>query len=67
VRISLLIGLGPLEENETTRGATVSFPSMLFNMVAVGFLESSVVAYQKLSRILNVVIYGKNKKKINTR
>jgi hypothetical protein len=39
LRRSLVIGLGPREENETTNGAVSSFVSMLFIIVAVGSLE----------------------------
>lgn len=34
----LVIGLGPLEENETTTGAVVSFSAVVFGMSAVGLL-----------------------------
>jgi hypothetical protein len=36
--MSLVIGLGPLDENETTYGAKSSSRWMLLNIVAVGFL-----------------------------
>lgn len=38
LRISLVIGLGPLEENETTYGANVSLNPTLFNIAAVASL-----------------------------
>lgn len=34
------MGLGTLEENETTNGANVSLTSPLLKMVAVGFLHA---------------------------
>ena len=38
LRMSLVIGLGPLDENETTYGAYSFLLSKLLNIVAVGFL-----------------------------
>ena len=37
--MSLVSGLGPLEENVATEGAISSLYSMLFNIVAVGSLS----------------------------
>lgn len=37
--MSLVMGLGPLEENETTAGAKSFLAPMLFNIVAVGSLK----------------------------
>lgn len=37
-KISFVIGLGPLDENETTTGANSFFSAALFNIVAVGIL-----------------------------
>lgn len=39
MRRSLVIGFGPLDENETTKGANESFTSILCKMVAVGLLH----------------------------
>lgn len=38
LRISFVIGLGPLDENETTTGANSFFSAVLFIIVAVGIL-----------------------------
>ena len=39
LRMSGLMGLGPLEENETTRGAITSFGVSLTRIVAIGRLK----------------------------
>ena len=41
--MSLVIGLGPLEENETTNGANSSLTSTLFCIIAMGLLFISGV------------------------
>lgn len=40
LRMSLVMGFGPLEENETTNGANVSFTATLLEMVADALLCS---------------------------
>lgn len=42
--MSLVIGFGPLDENETTNDAYLSFFAILFSMVAVGLLQK-IIAY----------------------
>lgn len=37
--MSLVMGFGPLDEKETTNGASVSLTPTLFEMVAVGSLH----------------------------
>lgn len=39
------MGLGPLEENETTIGAMTSFHASLKKIVAVGFLKRKYVSW----------------------
>lgn len=39
LRMSGEMGLGPLEENETTSGAMASFHASVKKMVAMGFLK----------------------------
>lgn len=39
--MSGVVGFGPLEEKDATKGAASSFSSVLFNIVAVGILQSN--------------------------
>ena len=48
--MSLVIGLGPLDEKEATYGANSSFSSILFCIVAVGML----LVINKTSKIKDV-------------
>ena len=43
--MSGVIGLGPLEENETTLGAMTSFQVSLSGIVAIGSLKKGFLAY----------------------
>ena len=55
--MSLVMGFGPLDENETTNGAESSFSSVLFSIVAVGFLYKK----QKINKEINKFNFFKYK------